>query len=300
MQKNLRSKVSSCCRILMAYISISKPRLVLLLYFTGFASAIVASSIYGFKGDVILLFSGAVILSVSGSNAATAYIDRDMDIVMSRTGRRPVPAGIISPARNALIYGLVLTAAGMALAAFINYLTSIFIFLGFLDSVVVYNAVSKKRSPFNVVIGAPAGGMPVLAGWAAVAGNKLDSLPILMFILVIVWTPMHIWSLAYFYKEDYKKAKVPMLPVVWNSKKVFILLAVLNLILVFFSLFIGLYFNLSILYLIVSSILGGAIIVLSIMLIAGKTKKTAWILFKFSSPYLAVIFFLLIIEYIWI
>jgi len=280
-----------------SYIEISKPRLVLLLYFTSFSSMIIASSLYGFDWVKILLISFAIILGVSGSNATTAFIDKDMDIVMQRTNQRPVPTGRIYPSQNALIYGLVLVFIGITIAGFISYLSAIFIFIGFLDSVVIYNVLTKKKSPFNIILGAPAGGMPVLAGWAAIA-NKIDLIAIFMFIMVIVWTPMHIWSLAYFYKEDYKRAKVPMLPVIWSDGKVFALLSVLNFILVIFSILLGFLNNFSIIYIIISAIFGLAIIIFGLLLIIKRQKKYAWLLFKFSSPYLAVVFLLLMIEYI--
>jgi heme o synthase len=283
--------------LIKSYIDISKPRLVLLLYFTAFSSLMIASSIYGYDLKKIIFISIAIIFSVMGSNASTAFIDRKIDGVMSRTNKRPVPSGKIYPARNALIYGLVMVLIGIIIACFISYLSAIFLLLGFLDSAIIYNAISKNKSPLNVVFGAPAGGMPVLAGWAAVA-NKIDTIAIFMFILVIVWTPIHIWSLAYFYKEDYRKAGVPMLPVVWSDRKVFTLLSVLDFILILFSIIIGILAKLSILYVTVTFVFGVVIIIFSLLLIIKNSKKYAWLLFKFSSPYLAVIFLLLIIEYV--
>jgi protoheme IX farnesyltransferase len=295
----LNKGINSFGLLVKSYIEISKPKLVLLLYFTALSSMIIASSLYGYSSIKILLISLAIILSVSGSNATTAFIDKDMDIVMQRTNQRPVPSGKIYPPRNALIYGLVLVFIGITIAGFINYLSAIFIFLGFLDSAVIYNVLTKKKSPFNIILGAPAGGMPVLAGWVAIA-NKIDLIAIFMFIMVIVWTPMHIWSLAYFYKEDYKKANVPMLPVILSDGKVFALLAVLNFILVIFSILLGLLNNFSILYIIISIIFGLAIIIFGLLLVMKRQKKYAWLLFKFSSPYLAVVFLLLMMEYIFV
>ncbi|MBN1298183.1 MAG: protoheme IX farnesyltransferase [Actinobacteria bacterium] len=287
-------------KTLKAYIAISKLRLVALLFFTGFASSLIASSIYGFDWKKIILVSASIILSVMGSNATTAYIDRDMDMVMSRTQKRPVPARTIFPSKNALIYGIVLVCLGVVLGAIINSLTALFIFLGFLDSAIIYNLITKKRSPLNIIFGAPAGGMPVLAGWVAVACGRIDLPAVFMFLIVIIWTPAHIWSLAYFFKQDYKKAGIPMLPVIWSRKKVFTLLAMLNFILVAFSIFIGLYSDLSFIYMGTVLAAGMAIFVLSIILVAKNSKKIAWALFKISSPYLAVIFTVLVVEYLWI
>ena len=203
---------------------------------------------------------------------------------MSRTSKRPVPSGLINPARNALIFGIILVFTGIAVAAVINWLAAIFIFLGFLDSAVIYNLISKRRSPLNIILGAPAGGMTVFAGWSAVAGIRIDLIAVLMFLLIMVWTPVHIWSLAYFYREDYQKADVPMLPVIWSSRNIFLLLLILNAVLVFLSVFIGFYFSLSIFYLIFIIILGVAMMVLNIILFVKNSRKFAWILFKFSSP----------------
>jgi heme o synthase len=117
---------------------------------------IIASSIYGYNWIKIFLISISVILGVSGSNATTAFIDRDMDIIMQRTNRRPIPAAKINPPQNALIYGLILVFCGIVVASFVNYLSAIFIFIGFLDSAIIYNLLTKKRSALNIIFGAPA------------------------------------------------------------------------------------------------------------------------------------------------
>ncbi|OQA20735.1 MAG: Protoheme IX farnesyltransferase [Actinobacteria bacterium ADurb.Bin346] len=282
------------------YIAITKLKLVALLFFTGFTSVLIASTIYGFDWAEISMISVAIILSVMGSNATTAYIDREMDKIMNRTSARPVPSGTINPPVNALIFGIALVIAGIILAAFTSYYAAVFIFLGFIDSAIIYNALLKKRSPMNILYGSPAGGMPVLAGWIAVSNTRLNLIAILMFLLVIIWTPMHIWSLAYFYSDDYKKAGVPMLTSIWSPRRAFLLIGGLNILLVFLSVFIGALFKLSMLYVIISAALGAVVLALSIILIINNKKRTAWALFKFSSPYLAVIFLLLLAEYLWI
>jgi heme o synthase len=293
MERNIKNFKS----ILKNYVEITKPRLVLLLYFTSLSSMIIASSIYGYNWIKIILISISIILGVSGSNATTAFIDRDMDIIMQRTKRRPIPSAKITPPRNALIYGLVLVSCGIIIASFVNYLSAIFIFIGFLDSAIIYNFLTKKRSALNIVFGSPAGGMPILAAWAAFS-VRLTSIPLFMFAMVIIWTPIHIWSLAYFFKEDYKMAKVPMLPVIWSESKVFITLTILNFILVIFSILLGILNRFSIFYIIILAFLGLSIIVIGFLLIIKKEKKYAWLLFKLSSPYLVVVFLLLMIEYI--
>ena len=131
-------------KIVGSYIEICKPRLVLLLYFTGLTSVLVASSIYGFDWKVILLISIAIITSVMGANATTAYIDRQIDERMFRTRKRPVPDRRISPARNALIFGLVLVITGITIGAFVSLISALFILIGFLDPRVKASMVGGK------------------------------------------------------------------------------------------------------------------------------------------------------------
>ncbi len=277
------------------YLEICKPRTVCLLYFTALTSIIIASSIHGFDTRKIIMISVAIILGVMGSNAAANFFDREMDSTMMRTRNRAIPSGKISP-RSAIIFALILVAAGTVLAAAIDHLSAVFLLLGFLDSAVIYNWLTKKRSSLNVLLGSPAGGLPILVGWTAITG-KVELLAVMMFLLVVVWTPAHIWSLAYFYKEDYRKAKVPMLPVIWGDKKVFILLGSMDIIIVIFSILMGFLYRFSIFYFIMASAAGLALIIVSVLLLIKRSKKIAWLFFKVSSPYLAVIFILLIIEY---
>jgi len=270
--------------------------LTILLYFTGLASILIASESYGYDIKSILLSSLGIILGVMGANATTAYIDRKMDSTMERTRNRPVPTGKIGNPINALFFGLSLVVAGTILVGLLNYLSAIFLLLGFLDSAVIYNALSKRKSPLNIVFGAPAGGMPVFVGWTAIA-KGLDLIPVMMFLLILVWTPIHIWSLAYFYKEDYKKACVPMLPVLVSKKKIFITLSILNIALVVFSIMTGLLLGLSIYFIVLSASAGIPLIVFAALLFAREKERFAWQLFKYSSPYLAFMFLLLILEY---
>ncbi|HAJ95967.1 MAG TPA: protoheme IX farnesyltransferase [Actinobacteria bacterium] len=286
------------CSRIKYYIILSKPCLVYLLFFTGFAAMVIAGSIYGYNWTGTAILSAAIILGVMGSNAMTNFVDREMDIIMERTKKRPIPAGKIKP-RHAFIYSLIMVIAGILLAGYVNIWSALFILMGFINSAIIYNWLTKRKTPANIILGAPAGGFPVLAGWIGISG-RLEALPLLLFILIMIWTPIHIWSLAYFYKEDYKKAGIPMLPVIIGSMKIHIILSVLDFAMVGFSIYIGLRYDLSPVYLAGSGILGLVIIVFSLQLMIKGSKKTAWLLFKLTSPYLAVIFILLIIEYVFI
>ena len=277
------------------YLILSKPRLVYLLFFTGFAAMVIAGSSYGYDWLKISILSVAIVFGVMGSNAMTNFVDRKIDGIMERTKKRPIPSGKIKP-RDALIYSILMVAIGIIMAGIINIWSGVFILLGFLDSAIIYNALTKRRTPLNIVLGAPAGGLPVFVGWIGIAG-RLELLPVLLFLLILIWTPIHIWSLAYFYREDYRKAGIPMLPVILENKKVYILLAVLNFIMVGFSVYIGYLYSLSLIYLISSAVLGIIIIFFSLRLIVREEERIAWVLFKLTSPYLAIIFIILIIEF---
>ena len=281
------------------YLEISKPRSVALLYFTSLVAILIASSIYGYDLKKIILISVAVILGVMGANATTNYIDRKIDAIMERTKKRAIASGRINPAVKGLVFAIVFIIAGIALAAYINWISAIFLFIGFFDSAIIYNGLTKRKSKFNILYGSLAGGFPVLIGWTAISSGKISLPAIIMFLFVIIWTPAHIWSLAYFYKEDYKKANIPMLPVFLNERQNHFLIASLNVLMIIAATFLWYFYKLSLIYLIITSIFGIALITISIIMIVKSSRNFAWILFKLSSPYLGIVFLLLLIEFLW-
>ena len=282
------------------YLEISKPRSVALLYFTSLVAILIASSIYGYDLKKIILLSIAVILGVMGANATTNYIDRKIDAIMERTKERAIASGKIYPPIKGLIFAITLIAAGIALAAYINWLSAVFLFLGFFDSAIIYNGLTKRKSKFNILYGSLAGGFPILVGWAGVSFGRVDLLAIIMFIFVIIWTPAHIWSLAYFYKEDYKKAHIPMLPVFLSERQNHYLLTALNIMMITAAVILWYFYKLSLIYLIITILFSAALIVISIIMIVKSSRNFAWTLFKLSSPFLGLIFLLLLIEFLFI
>ncbi len=282
------------------YLEISKPRSVALLYFTSLVAILIASSIYGYDLKKIILLSIAVILGVMGANATTNYIDRKIDAIMERTKERAIASGKIYPPIKGLIFAITLIAAGIALAAYINWLSAVFLFLGFFDSAIIYNGLTKRKSKFNILYGSLAGGFPILVGWAGVSFGRVDLLAIIMFIFVIIWTPAHIWSLAYFYKEDYKKAHIPMLPVFLSERQNHYLLTALNIMMITAAVILWYFYKLSLIYLIITILFSVALIVISIIMIVKSSRNFAWTLFKLSSPFLGLIFLLLLIEFLFI
>lgn len=194
-----------------AYVALTKPRIIELLLITTVPAMVLAAR--GWPGTwlVVATLVGGT-LSAAGANTLNCYLDRDIDGVMRRTSRRPLPRHQIEP-ESALIFGVVLGLAGFAwLSLFANLLAASLATAALLFYVLVYTLWLKRTSNQNIVIGGAAGAVPALVGWAAVTGGV--ELPAwILFSVVFYWTPPHFWALALRYRDDYQAAAVPMLPV---------------------------------------------------------------------------------------
>jgi protoheme IX farnesyltransferase len=279
------------------YWELIKPKIVLLLVFTGVAGMLVAYKEVGapLSAVQLLLGTAAVFLGSAGAEVLTNYHDRDIDSVMKRTNKRPIPSGRIS-ARNALVFGMVASVLSVVIAYWFNWLAALLMVIGLVDNVVVYSLWLKRRSWLNIILGGISGGVPVLVGYAAIAGT-LSALAIFMSALVVVWIPTHIWSLAIKTRADYQEAKIPMLPVVVSMRTATICIAFTSSLLAVFSLSILLVAPVSPFYVVSALALGALLLGYSIKLAIDKTEKTAWTLFKITSPYLTVIFAVLILNF---
>jgi protoheme IX farnesyltransferase len=285
-------------RTIYNYVEITKPPIVLLLVFTSFTAMILAVSYTRVFPPVALLLVAvaAITAACAGCDVITSYIDRDIDAVMERTKRRPIPSGRISPAR-ALMWGLFLVAAGLALALYINLLSFLWIALGAIDNVVVYSMILKRRNPLNIILGGISGGLPVLFGWSAVTGG-VSFLAVLLAALVVLWIPGHIWSLAIFSRDDYARAGIPMLPVVYSLKGALRCIVSTVVLMLPFSLAIYWIGNFGLVYLFTAVASGIVVLLVNAYLFIRPTERTAWTAFKVSSPYLFVIFLAMIVDQI--
>lgn len=281
-----------------AYIVVTKPISVALLVFTAVATMVVAGATHPVSGGFVLQAVLAVTLACAGANAVSCYVDRDMDAVMGRTRRRPVPSGRISPPSRALYWGLSLFVLSLLLAWNLNPIAWVTLWGGMLGYVVVYSLWLKRRSVWNIIIGGFAGGMPALFGWAAVTGG-ITLLPLLIAGLVVLWIPNHIWSLAIFYREEYARVRVPMLPVVSELRKALNYLLLTVVLMVIFSVLIYCAGDWGFVYLGVALVMGAVALALSVHIYRNPEPKKAWMLFKFSSPYLAVLFLSMMID-VWL
>lgn len=275
--------------ILQAYLEVTKPPSVALLVFTALGGMVVAAGGQAIPPGLFLQALLAAILGCAGANTITCYIDRDIDSIMERTKRRPLPTKRIDPPERALYWGVALTIASFILAWLINPLSFLCAAFGFFDNVLVYSLLMKRRSPLNVVWGGFSGGIPALFGWAAVKGS-LSLAAFLIAALVVLWIPSHIWNLALFWSEDYKKVKVPMLPAVFTLKSTLRCLLTTILLLYLFSIALGFVGGLGTIYLTTALVAGLAMVVGNLYMFIKPTRKKAWVMFKMSGPYLLILF----------
>lgn len=194
------------------YVRLTKPRIISLLLVTA-VCGLYAAAAGAVRWTVLLAVCGGGYLAAGGAHAMNCALDADLDQLMDRTRSRPVPSGRISP-RVALSYGLLLNAlAAVWLITATNLLATGLALAGSAWYVLIYTRWLKRRSPENIVIGGAAGCFPVTVGWAAATG-RLDGTALVLAAVIFCWTPPHFWSLAALLRDDYHRARVPMLPVI--------------------------------------------------------------------------------------
>jgi len=278
------------------YFLLTKPNVWWLLAFTGVAGIVAASN--GVPPvDVFAMAMVSIIAGVAGTEAVSNYIERDLDAAMKRTSKRVIPRGLIKPVWKALVFGLTLVALSLTVAALINPLTFLFMATGMVDYLVVYVLWSKRRTPLNIILGSYAGGAPLMAGYTAVSYWPTAEAWI-MAALIVLWIPPHIWSLALIYREDYRNAHVPMLPVVTSEATAIRCIASTTILSVLFSFL--LYFlqpdKYGPIYLLAAGLSGAAISITAFALMITPNKSTAYRLFKLTSPQLFIIMLAVIID----
>ncbi len=269
------------------YLTLTKPRIMTLLLLTGAAGMFV-----GAQGVPPLGLFGVTMLGLAlacgGASALNHVLDRDIDALMgSRTEKRPVATGRVSP-EQALEFGILLSAVSFALlASAVNVLTAVLALVGNLFYVLVYTRWLKRTTPQNIVIGGAAGAVPPLVGYAAATGSL--ALPALwLFLIVFLWTPPHFWALALMIKNAYAAAGVPMLPVVRGDRETARQIVLYSLVMVAFTVVVGLW--LGPLYTIAAIVLGAVFLALAVLLRRDLTRARAKVLFHYSLLYLALLF----------
>ncbi len=233
----------------------------------------------------LLLVSG--LLASGGASAVNQYIDRDVDGLMRRTRNRPIPAGRVPPG-HALIWGLGLIGVALILAFFVNPLTAAFVGLGFVVYVFVYTVGLKRRSVANIVIGGFAGSCPALAGSAAASGS-VGLGAALIAALVFLWTPGHFWALAFRMREDYARARLPMLPAVTDERTAAKWIVLSTALVPPFALSFWVLQVSGLAYVAVAIIASAILLYYAFRFLGSPTVRNAWAGYRASGPYLAAL-----------
>jgi protoheme IX farnesyltransferase len=284
---------------LRAYIALTKPRIIELLLVTTVPAMVLATrEVPGIQFGhwawltVWTLVGGT--LAAGSANAINCYLDRDIDELMVRTRRRPLPAHEVDPER-AVVFGLVLGVVSfVVLAWFVNLLSAFLALLAIAFYVVIYTIVMKRTTPQNIVIGGAAGALPPVIGWAAVTGN-VGVPALLLFALVFYWTPPHFWALSLRIRKDYAAAGVPMLPVVRGIAETSRQIGLYAILMVAISLVLWAVARMGVVYLVAAVILGAIFLRQAYNLWrqgSSEEGSTAGAvrLYKYSISYLTLLF----------
>jgi protoheme IX farnesyltransferase len=283
------------------YIEVSKPRIVVVLVITAIASLLAASrfdSTPAIAWDVsawqigFLTLAGA--LASMGASALNHYYDRDIDSMMPRTAKRPIPDGRLS-AKSVFVYGFTLCTLSIVIAFFtLNPVATAMIAIGILFYVIIYTAWLKRSNASNIVIGGFAGSAASMAGWATATGS-IDLLGFLVGWLVFMWTPPHFWCLAIKAREEYASVHVPMLPVLIGNQRTASYIMINTAILLPYSLALA-FFGLGLIYTTVAAVSGSLMLAYHYKLTKRPTPEFAWKAYKVTAPYLVVIFIALALD----
>ena len=275
------------------YITLLKPGVMSLVVFTGVAGMVLAPGHLNFLQQFITLL--CIALGSGAGGAMNMWYDRDIDAIMTRTKKRPVPAGRIAP-DDALAFGLFLSAmAVMLMGLALNWVAASILAFAIFFYVVIYTMWLKRSTPQNIVIGGAAGAFPPMIGWAAVTGDvSLQS--VLLFLIIFLWTPPHFWALALYKNEDYRRANVPMMPVVAGCLKTKRQMAFYTVLLAAAVLSLPLLHMAGMTYAICAGLLSVAFLYHMAQLFRDRTDKWARKTFGFSIYYLFMLFTVMMID----
>jgi protoheme IX farnesyltransferase len=280
------------------YIALMKPRVMSLVVFTALVGLAVApGSLHPLTGFTALL---CIAVGAGASGALNMWYDADIDALMTRTARRPVPMGRVQPG-EALAFGLTLASfAVVVLGLLVNVLAAALLAFTIFFYVVIYTMWLKRSTPQNIVIGGAAGAFPPMIGWAAVTGS-LSLEPVLLFLIILLWTPPHFWALALYRTEDYARAGIPMLPVVAGDASTRRHIMLYTLILVPLGIAPWILGFAGVLYGGVAGVTGAIMLVLAWQVLNERrpVERASKQLFAFSILYLFLLFATLLVERGW-
>jgi protoheme IX farnesyltransferase len=288
-----------------SYIALTKPRIIELLLVTTIPAMVLATrDLPGmnvpewFRLVFWTMLGGS--LAAGSANSINQYLDRDIDLLMSRTKRRPLPANDVPP-ENAVVFGIVLGVVAIAMMAFfVNLLSAFLTLLAIAFYVFVYTILLKRSTPQNIVIGGAAGALPPVIGWAAVTG-RIEVPALMLFALVFYWTPPHFWALALRIRKDYAAANVPMLPVVKGVPETARQIGLYTILLVAISLIFFAVARMGAVYLVAAIVLGAVFLWRAFTLWRQATSPEGSLaqairLYRWSISYLTLLFVAVMVD----
>ena len=277
------------------YLELGKPKVVALIVFTAVAGMFLAVPGWPAASKVLLGTFG-IALAATGAAAINHVLDRHMDALMYRTRHRPLPTQRVA-VWQAMLYAGLLTLAAMAiLAGLVNPLTALLTFCSLMGYAVIYTLFLKRATPQNIVIGGAAGAAPPLLGWAAVTGQVAPG-ALVLFLIILVWTPPHFWALAIHRREDYAQAGVPMLPVTHGVRHTKLYILVYTMLLAGVSLLPYAVHMSGVTYVIAAVALDGVFLWHVWRLLMEDGGDFAMRTFRFSIWYLALLFAALLLDH---
>ena len=276
------------------FITLLKPGVLLLVVYTAAIGLFMAPGNLHLFLKVIVIF--AIAMGAGGAAAFNMWYDRDIDSIMTRTKKRPIPQGRIAP-HDALVFAVLLSATSvLILYMATNPLAAGVLAFSIFFYSYIYTVVLKRSTDQNIVIGGAAGAFPPVIGWAAVTGSISAFEPWFLFALIFLWTPSHFWALALYKCKDYKTAKIPMLPVTKGIRVTKINIFVYSIILVLSSFAIVLFKDVSWFYLAAAGGLGAVYLSLALRVLTCNEPRDSMKLFGYSIFYLFVLFSVIILE----
>lgn len=280
------------------YLELTKPKVVLLLLITAVVGMFLATP--GMvPWDILIVATVGIGFASGGAAVVNHIVDQKIDAIMARTLKRPVATGKIKD-RDAIIFAAVLSISSMLMLYFyINPLTALLTLFGLVGYAFVYTMYLKRATPQNIVIGGLSGAIPPLLGWTAVDGyaGTIHPHALLLVLIVFVWTPPHFWALAIFRKDEYAKAKIPMLPVTHGIDFTKTNIVLYTILLIFAGLLPYLTHMSGLIYLVVSTILGLIFMAYAVKLKMTDDRQLAMATFKYSINYLLLMFIALLVDH---
>ncbi len=298
MQQTNISSTYKTLTLVREFILLTKPRVNLLIMFTAIVGMLLAHD-SSLNLEIIFFASLGIGLAASAAAIINQVIDQKIDSIMDRTKSRPLVQGNIK-ASHAVMFALFLSTSSLfILYIFVNLLTAILTFISIIIYSLIYSVYLKNLNSQNIVIGGIAGAMPPLLGWTSVT-NQIEAFPLVLFLIIFLWTPPHFWALAVYKYDDYLKADVPMLPITHGKDFARLHIFLYSILLFCITLFPYLLGFSGLIYLIGSFTFGIKFVVDSYLLMVLKTDKRAIELFKYSITYLAVLFGVLLLDHYWL